>query len=234
MSSYFITGTDTDVGKTVITALLAAYFRKQQKQVLPYKPVQSGGIDVAGNLVAPDVELYQLAIPTLNEGEANTYLFKMPSSPHLAAKEEKVEILPMKIIDHFKMLEQKYDTVLVEGAGGLIVPLQETGYCMLQLIQELSIPVILVARAGVGTINHTVLSVMALRAAGIEVAGIILNRLGLEDLKVEQDNKKMIELLTEIPVIGTVPYLDKIEDVFRNSKLLDKVLASFQFERLRI
>ncbi len=230
MSSFFITGTDTDVGKTVTTALLAAFFNKQGKSVIPYKPVQSGAIDEAGKYEAPDVKIYQLALPALNEDEASSYLFKTPSSPHLAAREEEKTILPEKILQHIRMLEQKYETVLVEGAGGLIVPLQDDGYTMMNLIKEVAAPVILVARAGVGTINHTVLSVMAMRDAGIPIAGIILNRIIECDPVIEQDNKRMIENLTDVPVIGMIPFIKSIEEMFGNEEILAEIFASLQIE----
>lgn len=233
MSSFFITGTDTDIGKTIVTTILAAYFKKQGKQVMPYKPIQSGAIEDDGKLVAPDIQLYQLAFPELNVEEANTYLLKTPSSPHLASREEGVNILPAKIVQHFRFLENKYDMVLVEGAGGLIVPLQDNGYCMIDLIKELSIPVVLVARAGLGTINHTILSVMAMREAGIQIAGIILNQLIEGDVSIEQDNKRMIEYLTNVPIIGMIPCLKNVEEQLKNDRLLDGLLASLQFEKLK-
>jgi dethiobiotin synthetase len=235
MSTFFITGTDTDVGKTIVTALLTAYYKKIGKRVVPYKPVQSGAIDEQGRLTAPDVALYKKALPTLAAEDSNTYVLKKPSSPHLAAKEEGVTIFPGKIIEHVRLLEQKYETVLVEGAGGLIVPIQENGYCMIDLIKDLSVPVLLVARAGLGTINHTVLSVMALKAAGIKIAGIIFNRLkNDEDLTIEHDNRHMIEQLTSIPVIGTVPFFNNVDEVFQNDHLLDELFTSFQFEKLNV
>ncbi len=233
MSSFFITGTDTDVGKTIATTLIAAYFKKQGKNVIPYKPIQSGALEDGANLVAPDIQLYRLAFPALNEEEANTYLLKTPSSPYLASREDGVNILPAKIVQHFRVLEQKYDMVLVEGAGGLIVPIQDNGYNMIDLIKELSIPAILVARAGLGTINHTVLSVMAMRDAGIPIGGIILNQLTQGDSSIEQDNKRMIEYLTNIPIIGMIPCLRNVEELIQNDRLLDELLASLQFEKLK-
>lgn len=234
MNKFFITGTDTDIGKTLVTALLLAYFHKKRKNVIPYKPVQSGALEVKGKLVAPDVQLYKKVIPTLNEKDANTYLLKKPSSPHLAAREEQIHISIEKIIEHVRLLEKKYDTVLIEGAGGLIVPLNDDGYSMIHLIKELDIPVVLVAKAGLGTINHTVLSAMAMKEAGIKVACIIMNRLIEDDLTIEQDNKMMIEKLTNIPVIGTVPYLKNVEDVFQDNHLLEEILSSLQLKEIKI
>jgi len=233
MSCFFITGTDTDVGKTVVTALLVAYFKQQGKNVIPYKPIQSGGINKEGKLVAPDLQVYQWALPELKMEEANHYLFKLPTSPHLAARAEGGEILMAEIIDDYQALKQKYEMVLVEGAGGLIVPLNDEGDCILHLIQEIAVPVILVARSGVGTINHTVLSVMAMKYAGIKIAGIILNRLQAEASVVEQENQTMIEMLTGVPVLGIIPFIENVEDLFKDAEELRKVLANLQMDKIK-
>jgi dethiobiotin synthetase len=233
MSCFFITGIDTDVGKTVVTAILTAYFKKQGKNVHPYKPIQSGGINLDGKLVALDTQVYRLALPDIKGEDANTYLFKRPSSPHFAAREEGIEIFSSEIINQVHYLKKKYEMVLIEGAGGLMVPLKSNGYTIMQLIQELSVPVILVAHTGVGTINHTVLSVMAMREAGITIAGIVLNRIKEEEQIVEQDNKMMIEKLTNVPVIGMIPYIKNVEEMFQSEIVLDEVFNTLQLDKLK-
>ncbi|MED4533295.1 dethiobiotin synthase [Metabacillus fastidiosus] len=234
MVSLFITGTDTDVGKTVVTSLLTAYFHKKGQNVIPYKPVQSGALEVEGKLVAPDIEIYKRALPKVNEKMINTYLLKKASSPHLAAREENIQIYPSVIIENIRLLEKQHDIVLVEGAGGLIVPLKDDGYSIIHLIKDANIPVLLVARAGLGTINHTILSVMAMREAGIEIAGIIMNQLAKEDQVIEQDNRKMIEKITNIPVIGVVPYIENVETLFQEDDLLNEILSSLQLKEIKI
>jgi dethiobiotin synthetase len=215
MAGYFITGTDTDVGKTVVTSLLLSYFQSAGMNVHPYKPIQSGAIIEDGNLHAPDVQMYQRVIPQLNSKAACTYLLKKASSPHLAAKEENVVFDLNRIIKNTTDIQAHHDLVLVEGAGGVVVPIQEN-YCMIDLMKDIKLPVILVGRAGLGTINHTVLSVMALKQAHIHIEGIILNALHSEDTSIEEDNVVMIEQLTGIRVLGVVPHLAHLDTALQN------------------
>ncbi|WLR51207.1 dethiobiotin synthase [Bacillus tianshenii] len=232
MAGYFITGTDTDVGKTVVTSLLTAYFQRAGVNVFPYKPIQSGAISENGELQAPDVQMYQRVLPSLEPTKACTYLLKKPSSPHLAAQEENIRFDISMVHHNASQLQTEHDLVLVEGAGGLIVPLKE-GYCMLDFMKELKLPVILVARAGLGTINHTVLSVMALKQANISIAGILLNRLHEEDPTIENDNAVMIERLTNVPVLGTVPHLNNLDDTFKNEHSLKGIFKEMNLDRLK-
>jgi dethiobiotin synthetase len=88
MAGYFITGTDTDVGKTVVTSLLLSYFHSEGVDVVPYKPIQSGALMDNGKLTAPDVAMYQRVLPRLDHSRACTYVLRKASSPHLAAREE--------------------------------------------------------------------------------------------------------------------------------------------------
>lgn len=232
MGSYFITGTNTDVGKTVVTAILAAHYHSLGKQVIPYKPIQSGATIDDGIRISPDVQLYQLALPSLVVEAANTYLFTKPSSPHLAAREEKVEISIQRIIGQYKLLQQMYEQVLVEGAGGLFTPLNDDGFCIIHLIKKLNIPVILVASSKLGTINQTVLSIMALQQNNIPIAGIILNQLQTEDPSIEKDNETMIEKLTGVPIIGVIPFIDNLKAIFNKKENVQQLLATFNFNKI--
>jgi dethiobiotin synthetase len=215
MAGYFITGTDTDVGKTVVTSLLLSYLKNAGVDVFPYKPIQSGAIQEDGRLQAPDVQMYQRVLPQLQSETACTYILKKASSPHLAAREEDVTFDVNSIIKNTAQLEASHDLILVEGAGGAVVPIQDD-YCMIDLMKDLHLPVILVGRAGLGTINHTVLTVMALQSAKIHIKGIILNRIQTGDPTIEEDNVKVIERLTGIPVLGIVPQIKNLEYALQN------------------
>ncbi|MGG1860822.1 dethiobiotin synthase [Cytobacillus firmus] len=221
--SLFITGTDTDAGKTTAAALLLAYLKKKGIQATAYKPVQSGAEMIDGVLSAPDVEFYKLANPEL--AASTTYLLKKPCSPHLAAREEEVQIEVNKIIEHYQRLSRENEFVLIEGAGGVFVPLRDDGYSMLDLMKELSAPVVIVARSGVGTINHTVLTAERLKQEGINVIGVIMNQMTIEDTKVEQDNIRMIELMTRVPVLGMIPYLENPLSAFCDSEMLEHLFS---------
>jgi dethiobiotin synthetase len=208
LKGFFITGTDTEIGKTMITGLLTRYFLSKGVKAFPYKPIQSGAIQVNGKWVAPDVEFYEEITKQSFNNETNTYLLNTPSSPHLAAMKDHIQIEPHKIIQQVEKLTTQKDLVFVEGAGGLIVPLNEET-TILDLIEEVSLPVILVARAGLGTINHTSLSVMALKQRNIPIAGIIINQNSPDgNEEIEVDNQRMIEKLTGVPVIGKLKYID--------------------------
>ncbi len=216
--NYFVTGTGTDIGKTIVTALLTDFLSTKNKHFFAYKPIQTGAVEVKGELVAPDPEVYRLIGDSSNTDKSYTYLLRTASSPHLAAKQENVIYELDHIHQAVKSIQKKYGGVVVEGAGGLYVPITEAGYCMIDLIKEFSFPVILVAEAGLGTINHTVLSVKALQSYGIPITGIIVNGTGQEDRLLELDNMQMVEQLTKVPVVGTVPFTKDIQDQLQEKK----------------
>jgi dethiobiotin synthetase len=226
MKGFFITGTDTDIGKTITTGLLTKYFLEKGIDAFPYKPVQSGAVLKKDRLVAPDTEFYEKVTNRSFGKNANTYLLKTPSSPHLAAALDGVSIELKPILEQVEKLQGIHELLLIEGAGGLIVPLNEEA-TILDLIERVSLPVILVARAGLGTINHTVLSVMALKQRSINIAGIILNQTSRDEMpEIERDNKRMIETLTGEKVIGVLPNISQnsfatvdVGELFKNWKL---------------
>lgn len=221
MTSYFITGTGTDVGKTVVTTLLAEYLGNGY---IPFKPIETGTIERNGVRMAIDPEVYRLVKP-FNKEALHSYLFKKSSSPHLAAKAEHTDIDMGQIKQDIAQLQQRYTGVIVEGAGGLYVPIHQDGYSMIDFMAELQFPVILVGIAGLGTINHTVLSIEALKAKQLPIAGIILTSAGKEDPIIEKDNVMMIHTLTGIPVIGTVPYVREM-NFYLNDKAKRSILTA--------
>lgn len=173
INSYFIAGTNTNVGKTVITGLLAKFFITHKKKTcITQKWVQTGPeSDIKKHLEVMENPLktigpYQQAI--------NPYVFSLPASPHFAAEYEKKTIKEEKILTAFHALKHHFDMVIVEGCGGLLVPFS-TSLLQIDLLEKLKIPTILVAENRLGTLNHTLLSVEALKIRQIPIAGIILN-----------------------------------------------------------
>lgn len=233
MTVIFVTGTDTDVGKTVVTSLLVSFLKTLGHDFFPFKPIQSGAIQRNGEWIAPDPEIYQLVIGQQASTDANTYLLKKPFSPHLAAMYANVQFDFAFMENEVKRLQDLYGGVVVEGAGGLYVPLTEEGYCMIDWMEKLCVPTIVVAKAGVGTINHTVLTVEALVRRGITIAGIIINHLHEEDGEVVMNNIQMIEKLTNVPVIGTVPYCRKIRDVLMDEAKRKECHANWDINRMK-
>jgi dethiobiotin synthetase len=207
--SIFITGTDTDVGKTVITGCLAAALLRKGKKVFVYKPIQCGDL-LSGEIKSKDLSLIQELSGLSSDTLKSDYNFSLAASPHLAAEKEK-EIIDVELIK--KSLDsflESYDYVLVEGAGGLIVPISR-GYTVLDLIKELNTEVLLVSRAGLGTINHTSLTLNSLKSCGVSVIGVILNyyKGGI----IEDDNKKIIQTLNNVDVLGFVPFSDNLKEL---------------------
>lgn len=205
MKGLFITGTDTDVGKTALSALLLAELRRRGTNVAPMKPAQTG---CEGG--APDLD-YSLSMATM-EVDPETYRamspyqFEPACSPHLAAEMAGTEIEIAEIVIAARALADSYEFVLAEGAGGIIVPLnrRET---MLDLMQALKFPILVAARPGLGTINHTLLSIRALRSEGLDIAGIVfVANTDQEFTFIEEDNGTTIEQLGKVPVLGTIPY----------------------------
>ncbi|MFZ5643713.1 MAG: dethiobiotin synthase [Bacillota bacterium] len=208
----FITGTDTGAGKTVVTAGLLAAFRKSGINAIAVKPVQSGALKKEDGLVSPDAAFYLAA--SKMEGSwcnYNPYCFEPPLSPHLAAELCGVTINPELILSKCRSLQARHDIVLVEGAGGICVPITRSGYMVSDLAKELGFPVIIVAKPGLGTINHTVLTIKYAQSAELEVAGFIFNNIEGKEFFEESDNAKVITALTGVPQLGSLPYLDDID-----------------------
>jgi dethiobiotin synthetase len=210
----FIVGTDTDVGKTVVTAGLMHVMRSNGYNATYFKAALSGAIQNGNNLIPGDTKLVS-EVSNLEEAYENTtpYVYKTAVSPHLAAKLENKPIELEVIREKYTYLKEKYDYIIAEGSGGIVCPLidDERGlYTIESLIKDLNMSVIIVARAGVGTINHTVLTVKYIETIGINIKGIVINNY-VENMICE-DNIKLIEKLTKVPVIGK----------FKNIKNLDK------------
>ena len=220
MKSVFITGTDTSIGKTVVAASLLAAARARGVHAAPMKPVQTGctGRSNSRNrsprLRAPDLD-FCLAAADLNPAPEEQhwmcpYRFIPASSPHLAARLRGLHILKETIKTNFRKILTKYDAVVVEGAGGVLVPIDEKN-TMLDVMKALRLPVLLVARAGLGTINHTLLSLAELRRAKIVVLGVVLvnSRPGKKGF-IERDNSRTIEKLGRVRILASVPYLKRL------------------------
>ncbi len=203
----FITATGTDVGKTYISALIVKKMREAGYNCGYYKPVVSGVFELGGRLVDSDpnyvVDMAQ--IPTIAD-ECVSYWWKEAVSPHLAAKRANQKIDIDKIKYDFSQISKKYDYLLIEGAGGITCPLiaeKDEKYLLKDLIWELGLSTLIIADAGLGTINSTFLTVEYARANGIEIEGIILNNYDSNDF-MHWDNLEQVENLTGVNVVATV------------------------------
>jgi dethiobiotin synthetase len=209
--NFFITGTDTGVGKTYVTKLLVESLRAEGKFAVGFKPISCGDREDATILAA--------ASGNLPLDEVNPLHFSSGVAPHVAALLENKTINPAEIIASYQAISEKYDPVIVEGAGGWEVPITEN-YFVSDLAKDLNLPVILVAANRLGAINHILLTLAAIEAKGLKCAGIILNQLEDEMDTPMITNKGIIESLT------TVPLLDHIihNQDFISPELMDVLL----------
>lgn len=201
-----VTATDTGVGKTFVAAGLLCALRKRGLPVLPMKPVQTGAgpngrspdldFALAAAKLSVEDELYQRLAP---------YRLAFPASPHLAAQREGLEIDPSKLRNAVREIREKGHPVVIEAAGGLLVPLNEN-LLQIDLLREFDLPFVLVARAGLGTLNHTLLSVEALRARGATLARIYLNQTTPESGPIEADNARILGRLLPTVSILRIPW----------------------------
>lgn len=205
----FMTGTETDIGKTYVSALIVKKMRECGYNCGYYKPVVSGVEINNGRLTAGD-PCYVIKTAGIPEEAENcvSYMWEEPLSPHLAAARAGNLTDIGKIRHDFSQMCKKYDYLLTEGAGGITCPIRlENGekYLLKDLILELGLSTIITADAGLGTINSVLLTVDYARKNGIDTAGIILNNWEQENF-MHKDNLKQIEYLTGIDVIAAVPH----------------------------
>lgn len=203
----FITGTDTGVGKTVLTAALLAHYRAQGKDAVPMKPVQTGCIRQGDELIAPDIRFCLDSVPIPLEAEMTPYRYEPACSPHLAAGQCGDPIQIDHIISCYQKLASIHERVIVEGAGGLLVPLNQEE-TMLDLIRAMKLPVLIAARPGLGTINHTLLTRRALEQADVSCLGVVfIQSTPDRDETVEADNKRIVTEMSGLPVYGPLRYM---------------------------
>jgi dethiobiotin synthetase len=209
----FVTGTDTDVGKTWVAAGLTTALRRRGISAVYFKPMQSGCPQEGERLVPTDARLARdLAGLPEPLDLLSPIALRLPLAPGVAAAQAGVEVDPERIVAALRELTGRYEFFVVEGAGGLYVPLIGLDFLVLDLIRWLALPLVVVAKSGLGTINHTVLTVKAALAAGIEVAGIILNRYPNKPGLAAGTNPGVIAALTGVPILGRLPEVADLDN----------------------
>jgi len=204
----FVTGTGTDIGKTYVTALIVKKLRDSGKNAGYYKAAISGAeLGEKGELLPGDA-LYVNKIANIGEKTENlvSYVYLEAVSPHLAAQLNNQPIDFTKVKADYARALAKYDYLTVEGSGGIICPLRwddEQHVIIDDMVKMLNLGAVVIADAGLGTINSAVLTIEHLRARQIPVQGVILNNYHPGDV-MEEDNRRMIELITGVKVIATV------------------------------
>ncbi len=199
----FITATGTDIGKTYVSGLIAKHIKDKGLNIGYYKAALSGSNDIKDS----DAWYVKQQADLLDSyDEMVSYTYKHAYSPHLAAQ---IEGNPpdIKIIKNaYKDISKKHDYMIVEGSGGIICPIRYDSNQKIfleDIIKELNIPSLIIADAGLGTINSTVLTIKYMRSKNLKINGVILNRFEMAN-KMHEDNQKMVEEITGVKIIGVV------------------------------
>lgn len=214
----FVTGTDTGIGKTVAACCIIRALRLKGVDCGVMKPVQCAGSDSRRLMRAAGVR-DQIDL-------INPFYAKYPYAPVTAFRKEKIGFNKNKIIAAFARLSQRHQFMVVEGAGGLLVPIREN-YFISDLVLDLGLALVIVASSSLGTINHTLLSVAYARARKITIAGIIFNNLSKDNSMPEKTNPKIIQKICGLAVLGIIPYISDAarENKFRGIKInINKIL----------
>jgi dethiobiotin synthetase len=207
MKSYFITGTDTGIGKTFVTLAMLAALQSRGIRAAPMKPVAAGGVRVGGCLVNDDVALMQeMSNHRFAMADVNPYCLAAPIAPHIAAAREAANIDLAHIVEAYARLKKSADLVLVEGAGGFLVPLSAS-QSMAAIPQVLGLDVVLVVAMRLGCLNHALLSAEAIRARGLSLAGWVANAISTNAMDAEADNLATLDAMMCAPCLGIIPHL---------------------------
>lgn len=202
----FITGTDTGVGKTLVGAALARFLKNRGLDVGVMKPAETGVDDPSG--LGPDGALLQWAAGSRDCSDLiSPYRLRQPLAPAMAAKHDGVRIDLEHLLKSASQLASNHDFLIVEGAGGLMVPLAG-GYLMADLAAALGLPVLVVARPSLGTINHTLLTVFAARGMELPLAGVIINNMPAQPDAAEAEAPHAIGSLASADLLGVFPRVE--------------------------
>jgi dethiobiotin synthetase len=207
MRGVFVAGTDTGVGKSVLAACICAALSARGERVAAFKPAVTGLDEErepapCGETRPPDHELLAGAA-TAGQSPADVapYLFGPPLSPHLAAELAGTPIDPAALLEAARATAGRADALVCEGVGGLMVPLTP-GYLVRDLAVDLALPVVIAARTGLGTINHTLMTIEVARAAGLRVAGVVMTPWPKEPERIELSNRETVARLGRVAVSG--------------------------------
>lgn len=202
----FVTATDTGVGKTAFSASLAALLRSQGRNVGVMKPFASGCEERDGRLFSADATCLARAAGCTDEHELICPVrLRRPLAPAAAAEIERVNINMDEVWAAMAELSRRHDCLIVEGIGGIMVPIRGD-YFVAEFAAELGAPVVVVARAILGTINHTLLTVECAQWHGLEVAAVVLNRPDEANTEADATNPNWVRRLTNLPVIGPLDF----------------------------
>ena len=203
--SFFITGTDTGVGKTFVACGIAAALRARGLRVGVMKPVETGCGPAGARRPADANALRHAAGSALDLGRICPWQLQAPLAPDVAARLEGDRVDPARIVSIYQEIERAHDITLVEGAGGLLVPI-DGRYTMADLARDLALPLLVVVDSKLGAISHTLLTLEAAAARGLTVIGYILNRAAPDDDAATVTNADLLARCTDVPCLGTLAW----------------------------
>lgn len=208
--AYFVTGTDTGIGKTLVSSALIYGYSRRGLKAVGMKPVAAGCMEQEGGLLSEDVAMLKAAgNVTASLATHNPYAFKPAIAPHIAAAQSGVSIEPEVIQQAFSQLSRLADVVVVEGVGGFRVPLSDE-MDTADLAQALHIPVILVVGMRLGCLNHALITIEAIQDRGLELAGWVANQIDPQMAAMEE-NLQALEQLIKAPCLGKIPHMSTID-----------------------
>jgi len=217
MHSFFITGTDTNIGKTAITCSLIAKCIEEGFRAGGMKPVAAGCHIENGYMISDDVKkIIEVSNVDLNIKEINPYSFELPIAPHISFKSNEIDIHLIK--KYLRSFENKMDYLFIEGVGGYAVPLTET-FTTADLVESLDIPVILVVGMKLGCINHALLTIQSILNKKQKLCGWVANRID-GDMQAYEENFSFLKEKIKAPCLGEVPYF-KDFDPYKASKFIN-------------
>jgi dethiobiotin synthetase len=203
MRGLFVTGTDTEVGKTVVAAAVCASLAARGERVAAFKPVVTGMDEPAGDWPRDHELLASVASAGQSPEDVAPLRFGAAVSPHLAAEQAGTTIEPHELVRAAQAAGERAGVLICEGVGGLMVPLT-TGYLIRDFALDLQLPLVVAARPGLGTISHSLMAVDVARTAGLEVAAVVLTPWPDEPTAMERSNRATIEQIGRVPV-ATLP-----------------------------
>ncbi len=219
MKAIFVAGTDTGSGKSIIAGLLAEYAARKGKSVITQKWVATGPGD--------DIRTHHKIMGSVSPEPKKVltpYRFKLAASPHLAAYHERRAVKKDRIKKSFLVLSRRYEIVVVEGTGGVLVPISRKSF-LIDIVRDLNLPVLLVSHNRLGAVNHTLLSIEALKNRGINIIGVVFNNLSRTKKVILEDNQKIIQKISGIKVLGELPKSDSINTLKKKFKIIGDKLV---------
>ena len=228
MKAYFITGTDTGVGKTSITSGLAGFMHKRGVNVGVMKPIATGYPQKTGFKSSDVTKLVEATSIKDPEELINPIFLPLPTSPYDATKLLESSVDMPLIFEQFKKLLAMHDILLVEGIGGIMTPITKN-FFVADMIKGMDIETIIVTRATIGTLNHTTMTCKMCKDYGIKIRGLVINNFDEKGTPAEKNAPKTLYELTNVPILGTVPF---IKDLNKTEKMIEHVSKNIDVDSL--